>query len=340
MKLPKVKPRKTYKEPEDFKYVVVTNPWPKPIPDSRSSESAKQRFANNIGRWFERMLVEVDIEVNVDPILGAHHMQDFITNRTWTDSEISEIYYYDYVHQGSPNTILRWDSVYPNYQQSDLANFYVKEEYPPPRKPKAGPATHFAISLPVHIEESIVGEWECLHYLSDSESCQVVHNESCGDEMQAGITNVHSYLSHVERRAAYEGSLARSRPPPSAPAPTGTSAPNVSDSLTAQPVSAPAHAEPSPNDAFIPYQPPAALAAMRANRDQLKREPRDVDVKPSRVSEDSRSQTRHANDRDLLPSLSVGPRETDRYPQEPMPKLGKPDPYEEGQLSFIHSLLF
>ncbi|KAE9402865.1 hypothetical protein BT96DRAFT_522623 [Gymnopus androsaceus JB14] len=317
MKLPKVKPRKTYKEPEDFKYVVVTNPWPKPIPDSRSSESAKQRFANNIGRWFERMLgkpvpalsvffqtnktfiiVELDIEVNVDPILGAHHMQDFITNHTWTDSEISEIYYYDYVHQGSPNTILRWDSVYPNYQQSDLANFYVKEEYPPPRKPKAGPATHFAISLPVHIQESI-----------------------------------------VERRAAYEESLARSRPPPSAPAPTGTSAPNVSDSLTAQPASAPAHAKPSPNDAFIPYQPPAALAAMRANRDQLKREPQDVDVKPSRLSEDPRSQTRHASDRDLLPSLSAGPRETERYPQEPMPKLGKPDPYEEGQLSFIHSLL-
>ncbi|KAJ4468408.1 hypothetical protein C8J55DRAFT_204568 [Lentinula edodes] len=125
LKAPKFK-IKEYKDPGYSKYVVVTNPWSRPSASSgngrrENPEVVKERFANTIGGWFENMtgkrvetiyfqsnkefiIVELDSSVNVDPILGAHHTQDFFKNST--RAEISEIYLYDYLHQGCPNTIL------------------------------------------------------------------------------------------------------------------------------------------------------------------------------------------------------------------------------------------
>ncbi|KAJ3799143.1 hypothetical protein GGU11DRAFT_531165 [Lentinula aff. detonsa] len=178
VKTPKLK-IKEYKDPGYTKYVVVTDPWSKPSTSDghgrrEDPKMAKERFANTIGGWFERMtgkrveaiyfqntsefiIVELDNSVNVNLILGAHHTRDFFKNSTRED--ISEIYLYDYLHQGCPNTILKWESVSPSYDKADLTNLRVKEkeDYPPPQKPKSSkPPTHFAQPLSAEVQELVI----------------------------------------------------------------------------------------------------------------------------------------------------------------------------------------
>ncbi|GAW00267.1 hypothetical protein LENED_001770 [Lentinula edodes] len=168
LKAPKFK-IKEYNDPGYSKYVVVTNPWSRPSASSgngrrENPEVVKERFANTIGGWFENMtgkrvetiyfqsnkefiIVELDSSVNVDPILGAHHTQDFFKNST--RAEISEIYL----------TFSKWESISPNYDKADLANLRVKEkkDYPPPRKPQAlKPPTHFAQPLSSEVQELLI----------------------------------------------------------------------------------------------------------------------------------------------------------------------------------------
>ncbi|KAJ3823595.1 hypothetical protein F5880DRAFT_1566062 [Lentinula raphanica] len=239
LKAPKFK-IKEYKNPGYSKYVVVTNPWSKPTASNghrrrENPEMVKERFANTIGGWFEKMtgkrvetiyfqstkefiIVELDNSVDVDTILGAHHTQDFFKDSMRED--ISEIYVYNYQHQGCPNTILKWESISPNYDATDLTKLRVKEkaEYPPPRMPKLSkPPTHFAQKLTSEIQELVAA-----------------------------------------RRASYEQSLAPSSS-------IQTSLPlNQHDSSTSESTELTA----TPQSAFIPYAPPTALAAMRSSTTQ------------------------------------------------------------------------
>ncbi|KAJ4471478.1 hypothetical protein J3R30DRAFT_1083823 [Lentinula aciculospora] len=151
VKAPKFK-IKEYKVPEYSKYVVVTNPWSKPTFLSGNGRRENERFANTIGGWFEKMtgqpvqtiyfqsnkefiIVELEHNVDVNLILGAHHTQDFF--KIPTRAEISEIYVYD---------------------KKDLMELRVKEkeDYPPPRKTKTSkPPTHFAQPLSSELQELI-----------------------------------------------------------------------------------------------------------------------------------------------------------------------------------------
>ncbi|KAF9075447.1 hypothetical protein BDP27DRAFT_1033818 [Rhodocollybia butyracea] len=171
-KPPKFK-RKEYKVPDDLKYVVVTNPWSRP-PTESVPEYMKERFANAIGGWFERMtggkrdlaiyfvrtqsliIVELSNFDNLAIVLGAHHTRDFSTNPTL--DVISEIYEYDYKHHGSPRSILQWTSVTPQYAYRDLERLPLKRDYPPPRVPQSNRPPQFAVGLSEDVRDMIGGK--------------------------------------------------------------------------------------------------------------------------------------------------------------------------------------
>ncbi|KAF9465206.1 hypothetical protein BDZ94DRAFT_1320529 [Collybia nuda] len=126
------------------KILVVLNPW---------GSHGHPTFANNVGGWFERMLqdkypgkcinmiftrpgdtvtlIELPEDINVAPLLGAHHYCNFLIPPYNTSNLVSYIYEYNYIKKGPPERQNCWKPAFPSYE-SLRSDFAVKFPYPAP----------------------------------------------------------------------------------------------------------------------------------------------------------------------------------------------------------------
>ncbi|KAF5377395.1 hypothetical protein D9757_009728 [Collybiopsis confluens] len=267
LKAPKLK-IKEYKDPGYSKYVVVSNPWSQP------EKSKLNLFGNTIGGWFETMtgkpvnmvffesnrdhiIVELDRSVNVEPILGAHHTQDFF--RHPGRSHTSEIFE------------MGFDS--PNYTRLDLAKLPIKQDYPPPRKPQSS-STKMARRIPQNVMDMIGGaEISFVDQRVESRTTSLWVN--LDPNFTRSTCFILVFAVTIESR--FNPSTAIFIPCPSRPLPIEEHLPSV------------------PSD-FVPYAPSATFTAMRRRREhehEIKREvKREVDSEGSLGTEHRREQER------------------------------------------------
>ncbi|THH17613.1 hypothetical protein EW146_g3243 [Bondarzewia mesenterica] len=106
---------KVYEEPDDATYIVITNPFG--MKAGSQNDKDVKLLSGWIGTMFGRrvnisavytmstrdyIIVQLPIEVNVMPILGAHKWTKFLTKWDRADKPVSLIFQYNYKHQGDP----------------------------------------------------------------------------------------------------------------------------------------------------------------------------------------------------------------------------------------------